>query len=76
MSSHYFCYQSLIHGQSKSFVFCVLNDAKNLKRTEVAIPVIDCCKAHVTKVTLTVCTLQEFLQPQFLVLSFAALIFF
>lgn len=40
MSSCYFCYQSLIYGQSKSIVFCVLNEAKNLKGTEATVPML------------------------------------
>lgn len=39
--SYYFCYQFLIRDQSKSVVFYVLNEAKYLKGTEVAIPVVE-----------------------------------
>lgn len=46
MPSHYVCCQTLICGQSKSIVFCVLNEAKNLKGTEVAVPVAETALMH------------------------------
>ena len=46
-SSHYFCYRTVIHGQSKSVAFRVFNEAENLKGIEVAVPVVGAAVMHV-----------------------------